>query len=387
MNLTKKNNAIIISHFMFKDTDNGAGIPHNIRNYLLSKINHINYIDHPFPGANYMYSESRIYTKNKLKRKEKFTKTNYPTPILFLIQYFITIYYIVKSGETYDLCFACDNLSVVACYPLKKFGVIKKLIYYSIDYSPKRYSNKFLNFTYHLIDRIACLLSDINWVTTKNITKEKLKNPESKFYSPFHVVLNGFNKKEIKVTQIGKINKFNLVFLGVLYKKQGVQLAIKNLPSLIKKFPKIHLTIIGSGEHENFLKEMTNKLRIKKYITFTGYMDNHLDVINVLNQSSIGLAPYVPDKDNFSIYGAPSKIRLYLLCGLPVITTDVPMIAKTIKKKNAGLVIKYNDRDFKNSIITLLTDKRLYEKQRKNALLLSNKYDIDKILDKAILNL
>jgi len=384
MKLRKTTNAVILSHFLFKDAEKGAGIPHNIRDYLKDKINHVTYIDHPFPGSSYPYSQMTIYKKGKMISQSTFFKTDFSAPLLFPTQLLINVYFLIKSGLKYELCFACDNHSTLSCYAFRKLGKIKRLIYYSIDFTWDRYENKLLNILYHAADRMACNLSDINWVVTSRITDIKMKNKNSHKYSPFQVVHNGFKKSEIQIAPINKIKKYNLIWGGVLYEKQGVQLAIKSMSKLKTQFPKLHLTIIGTGPHESKLKTLTRKLKLQSKVTFTGYIDDHKKINEYLTHSSIGLAPYTQTEGNFSFFGAPSKIRLYLLCGLPVITTSVPSIAKTIKKGGAGIVINYDESEYINAVTKLLSNRRFYLSARKSALRLSSKYDIDKILSKAI---
>jgi glycosyltransferase involved in cell wall biosynthesis len=71
------------------------------------------------------------------------------------------------------------------------------------------------------------------------------------------------------------------------------------------------------------------------------------------------------------------------LCGLPVITTNVPPIAKVIKKKNAGFVIPYSEEDLINSLETLLRNEKTFSLYSTNAIKLSNTYDDTLILERA----
>lgn len=385
MNFNEKTNIGIISHFAFKDTEKSAAFPENVLNLFSKKIGTFTRIDHSFPLSNFPASQITMY-KNGIKTYQLTSpKLELPTLILFMYQFFLTIFFLISKPVRYDLIIACDNLSLISVYILKRLGLIKKLIYYTVDYTPKRYSNPFLNSLYHRMDRLASKLSDANWVTVENMITAKVKNGLNLEKSaPFAIVPIGFNKEKIITKPIHKVDRFHLIFVGILYEKQGIQLVIKVLPKLIKKFPKVRFTIIGSGPFETQLKKSVGLLNLNSYVTFTGYINSHKKIVALLTDTGgIGLATYVPSIGNYTYYADPSKIKLYLLCGLPIITTNVPPIAKIIKKKKTGFVINYSQKDLMDALDSLLGKEKVYSTYRKNALQMANAYDNKLIFEKA----
>ena len=390
MNLNTKTKVAIISHFTFKDDENGEQFPGNIRNFLLKKIGKLVYIDHPFIESqgtisDFIASQMRIYESGEKKYQLTSPKLKLPALILFIYQLFLTIFFISWKPMKYDLCIACDNLSLISVFIFKKIGLIKKLIYYTVDYTPKRYSNSLLNNLYHRMDRLASMISDVNWVVVENMITAKAQNGlDFKKSAPFQIVPIGFNTENIFIKPNSQIDRFNLVFVGYLFEKQGLQLVIEILPALIKKFPQVHLTIIGSGPMESQIKRKVKLLNLRPYVTFTGHINNHQKIVNILTKSGgIGLAPYIPSIGDYTYFADPSKIKLYLLCGLPVITTKVPPIAKEIAKKEAGFAIDYSEQELIDSLTTLLNDEKTYSEFRQNVLKLGKSYDINLTLDKA----
>lgn len=384
MNLNKQTNIVIISHFAFKDEEKGEVFPQNIRNFLLKKIGKMTYIDHPFPLSNFPASQITIYEKGVKTYQLTSPKLELPTLLLFIYQFFLTIFFLIRKPIKYDLCIACDNLSLISIFIFKKFGFIKKVIYYTVDYTPKRYNNLVLNSLYQYLDKVCCRISDTNWVTVENMITAKVQNGLNlKKCSPFQVVPIGFSREDIFVKPVKLVNRFSLVFVGVLYEKQGLQLVIKVLPKLIKKFPEITLTIIGSGPFETEIKKLVKKQNLTSRVHFTGYINNQKEVVKLLTDSGIGLATYVPSLGDFTYNADPSKIKLYLLCGLPVVTTKVPPIAKEIAKKKAGLVINYTEQDLINNMEYLIKNRDIYQKFRENALKMAKDFDNNLILTKA----
>lgn len=394
MNLNKKTHIAIISHFTLKDGEKGEQFPGNIRSFLLKKIGKVIYIDHPFIqsqkiASDFLASQMRIYDQGVKTYQLTSPKLKLPTLILFIYQLFLTIFFIIWKPMKYDLCIACDNLSLISVFILRKVGLIKKLVYYTVDYSPKRYSNSLLNNLYQQMDRVASRISDVNWVAVENMITAKVENGlDLKKCAPFQVVPMGFNKENISIKPIDKIDRFNLIFVGFLFEKQGLQLVIKALPKLIKKFPQIHLTIIGSGPIETHIKKSVELLNLNSHVTFTGYINNHQKIVDILtNSGGIGLATYIPSIGDYTYNADPSKIKLYLLCGLPVITTKVPPIAKEIERRKAGFVIDYSQKDLLNVLENLLKDHKTYSIVRQNALKMAEAYDTNLILNEAFKDL
>lgn len=109
-----------------------------------------------------------------------------------------------------------------------------------------------------------------------------------------NTLLNKINKKlKIDVIPMGvdcttfnptKINqsikkKYNirgplLLFVGRLTEKKGVEFLIKSMPEILKKHPKAKLMIIGSGELEKKLKDLTIQLKLADRILFMGPLTN-----------------------------------------------------------------------------------------------------------------
>ena len=383
MNLNKDTSVVIISHFSFKDEGEGEVFPQNIRNFLLKRVGKLTYIDHPFPLSNFPASQKTIFDQGVKSYQLTSPKIELPTLILFIYQFFLTIFFMLNKPVKYDLVIACDNLSFISVFILRRLGLIKKIIYYTVDYTPKRYENKLLNNLYQFMDKVTCSLSDNNWITVSEMLSAKVKNGLNlKKATPFQLVPIGFSKENIPTLGIEKVNRFSLIFVGVLYEKQGLQLVIKALPKLVKKYPKIKLTIIGSGPYESRIKLLIRQLHLNSRITFTGYINNHRRVVELLTEGGVGLATYDPKLGDYTYYADPSKIKLYLLCGLPVITTQVAPIAKEILRKKAGLVINYQDQDLLKALDFLFSENK-YIRFRENALEIAKEFDNEMILNKA----
>jgi glycosyltransferase involved in cell wall biosynthesis len=156
------------------------------------------------------------------------------------------------------------------------------------------------------------------------------------------------------------------------------------MEELIKKFPDVRLEIIGTGPFEGELKEMVKRKKLEKWVNFLGRM-GHDKLMQYLPTCGIALATYEPDPNSITYYADPTKPKEYLACGLPVIITKVPWIAKEIEKAPMGIAINYDKYELVSAITKLLSDESFYKKCRDNAMEFASKLDLNKIFGKAFI--
>ncbi|MBI5123450.1 glycosyltransferase [Candidatus Roizmanbacteria bacterium] len=386
MQLSEISNVLVISHY-YKRTTAGGGPPQEIRDFLLPKIKKVYYIEHPFPQADDHRSSITIYSDGKIEKKNFTPSLRGPQILFYIFDIFLTFYFFLLIKKRIDVCIALDNLNTVNILPLKKIGLVKKLVFYTIDYNPKRFENKILNDIYHFLDRISCYYSDAIWVLSKKMDTTRAKNKvDIKKMAKSILLPMGANLERINILPLNKISRNQIAFTGFLMKKQGVQVILQALPEVIKKIPDVKFIIIGQGEYENQLKNLSKSLKITKHVDFKGFVNDHREVENILCKSAIGVATYEDTQDNYTMFTDPGKPKLYLGCGLPVVITNVPQVAKTIASRNAGLIVKYNKKSVADALIKLLSDENLYKNFRENAIKLSKEYNTNSLINNALKN-
>lgn len=384
MKILPTSNVLIISHY-YKRTSSGGGPPQEIRGFFLPKVSNVYYIEHPFPQADDKRSSITIYENGKIKKQIFTPSRSGPQLLFYILDIFLTFYFVLLAKTKFDLCVSLDNLNTVSVLPFKKFGIIKKLVFYTIDYNPQRFENKTLNNIYHFLDRLACYYADAIWVLSKKMDKARIKNKVSVKKMAQSILLPmGANLERIKTLPFTEIQRHQIVYAGFLMEKQGVQLAIESLLKVIEKVPDVKFIIIGQGEYEKKLRILARKLKLLNHVDFKGFVKDHKELENILCKSAIGIAPYVNSPDNYTMFTDPGKPKLYLGCGLPVVITDVPAIARIIQSKKAGLIVEYQTKSVADALIKLLSNDKLYLEYRKNAIELSKKYNTNSLIANAL---
>ena len=382
MSLSSK--VLIISHY-YKRTLTGGGPPQEVRDFFLPKVKKLYYIEHPFPSASDHKSSMTIYRDGRLE-KQIFSPPVYgPDWLRYILNVIFALYFYIRSPLVYDICVSLDNLNTFSVLPLRKLNLIKRLVFYTIDYTPLRFKNVILNSIYHFVDRLACYNADAIWILSPRMILARKQNGVDikRIAQSIHLPM-GANLERIKIQHLNRINRHQIVYAGFLMEKQGIQLAIESLPKVIEKIPDVKFIIIGQGEYERKLKQLVKNLKIAKYVDFKGFVEDHEELEKILSKSALAVASYVDTPDNYTRYTDPGKVKLYLGCGLPVIMTDVPQIARVIKSKKAGIIADYNSNSFAESIIKLFSNDKLYNKYRENAIKLSKNYNTNTLIEKAL---
>lgn len=345
------------------------------RKYTSTKCNIYTIIDHPLHPLASAQSKLSVYKKGKMQKHSVLFRIPGPYSLNFLKDFFLTIFWGMKTGFVYNIAFGANNLNTLSLLVLKKLGRVKKVIFISIDYTPNRYDNPILDSLYHWFDRIACYSADVIWNSSGRMNQARVRNGViAKKIAHTIVMPDGSNFDYRKRLPIDKIDRNLIIFAGHMRPVMGVELILDALIDVLKTMPAAKLLLIGGGPELEKYKQHAKKLGLEKKAVFTGFLQSHDEVDDLLCRGAIGLALFAPDKSSYEYYSDVGKPKAYLAAGMPVIITRVPEIADIIDKNKAGIVIKYDKKELVNALVTLLKDDKMYKEHRNNAISLSKKY-------------
>lgn len=374
-----RNSFVVVTHAVLSDTRDVAGPAHNIVSYLDKKNQDYLFIRHSlFKG-----DKTLIHLKKEGKSREFELESysNFGEPVNRILEGFQTIKIINKYLRNEKTVYiGIDPLNSLWGLILKKTGKVSDLISFTVDYSPKRFENKILNSVYHFIDKITLRFSDQAWSVSSRIFDLRLR--QGKKSDDLFLIPNAPAVRELKKLINKNPNPFNLITIGTISKALDFGLIIDAMQMLVKKYPKLKLTIIGQGDGMNDLRENIQRKKLTKNIVLAG-LKTHKEVFEILSSQGIGIAIYT-DNAPWSFYSDSMKARDYLALGLPVIISGNIGTAAEIKKSNAGINIKKDKRDLSEAIEKLISDKKLYMILRENALKMSDETDIEKTLNNAL---
>lgn len=390
MNLKKRIRALNVVIALHEYTQLGPG--HDLRQFLLEKaINNLLFITHPLLYDKESYQKSsgcKFYIHGQFFHQTNARHWRLPEPFLYVKDFLYTLFWVFSQKVHQNLFVGLDPLNALSGIALKQAGFVDKVVYYSIDYFPRRFKNPLMNKIYHLGDRLAVRFSDETWNVGARMAQARKEygNMRSNDYARQYVLPIGVWLSNVK--RESNFDSHKLVFAGHLLDHMGVDLAIKALPLIIKHAPNASLQIIGRGPVEEELRRFSRDLGIERNVTFSGWIEKRQEFIKELSGSAIGVATFNTKILDDKVRNAdPGKIKDYMVAGLPVIVTRAIFNYDKIQRTLCGVVIDYNTHEFASAVLKLMNNPPLLRKYKKNALLYVSQFDWELLFTKALLRL
>lgn len=126
-------------------------------------------------------------------------------------------------------------------------------------------------------------------------------------------------------------DKFTLFTLRRLVPRMGLEELIHAMKILVEHFGGIHLIIGGRGILESQLKRLARSLRLRRYVTFTGYIDE--EKLPLYYQAADIFVLPTKDLEGFGLVTIEA-----LACGTPVLATPVGANLEILGKFDKNLL-------------------------------------------------
>ncbi len=170
------------------------------------------------------------------------------------------------------------------------------------------------------------------------------------------VIYNPINIKEIQTfsqkplePEYQKIFKCSIIInVGRLIKEKGQEYLIEAFKEVKKEIPKAKLLILGTGELESYLKDLTKKLCLENDVLFLGWQKNPF---KFLTRAKVFVLSSLTE-------GFPNSLIEAMACGVPVVSTSCPSGPnEIIKNRENGILVPVADEQaLARAIIELLND-------------------------------
>ena len=159
---------------------------------------------------------------------------------------------------------------------------------------------------------------------------------------------------------------FTLGFIGSFYDYEGLDLAIRAMPLLLKKNPAIRLLLVGTGLQDQILRNLAVELKVDKEVVFTGKIpfsevERYYSVIDLLvyPRKLLRLTDIV----------TPLKPLEAMAQGKVFIASDVGGHRELVRHGETGILFKADCLDaFVDAVLYVLCSKELRNKLKKNGI-------------------
>lgn len=303
-------------------------------------------------------------------------------PVRYFFDFLSTVWWLICHGPV-DTVIGCGASDAFAGLVGRTIGRARRVVLYSIDYTPVRFRQPVLNFIFRAVER-ACV-RHCDWVW--NLSAEMAARRDRAWLRPGHgarqlIVPHG-SGFDIGSRPRPAKEPATLAFVGHLLEKQGVQHVLAAMPTILESIPNARFVVMGTGPYEAELKAQAQRLGVEEHVEFTGYIADFGVIQNRLAVATLGVAPYIRELDTFTQFADPGKIKDYFAAGLPVITTSVPPIAAVVAAQGAGAVVAGLPDDIAAAVTRFLLDEKLHGQASLSALRLAEAYDWTRIFTTA----
>lgn len=202
------------------------------------------------------------------------------------------------------------------------------------------------------LDRLLAKNTD-KIIAISNKVKEFTSKQEGIEEDKFEVIYNGVDSNEFLPTDSRKAIReklnlgeadFVLGTVGALITQKGHYYLIQAVFQLVKRYPNIILLVLGTGELEEKLQKIVDKLRLKKNVHFLGL---RRDIPDFLNCMDIFIFPSLWEGLGIALLEA-------MLMELPVIASSVDGILEIIENGKNGILVPSGNAEALNRAIDRL---------------------------------
>jgi glycosyltransferase involved in cell wall biosynthesis len=359
----------------------GSGPADALEEYLRERADRVVVIRHAFSYAQQVDSAVRRWEKGRLVESGRVPwHARVPGPITWTKDLALDVLWGERTAGTIDVFVGIDSLNAAAGLALRRAGKTRRVVFWTIDYVPDRFESQLLNRIYHRFDRLCVRSCDETWNLSPRMEPARRQRGVS---GPQRVVPMGANVRTPRPPAHPK----QAIFVGHLLEKQGVQLVLRAFPLVRERVPEARLVIVGDGPYRDRLESLARELGLDDAVEFTGYLDRHDEVEDLIAGSAVGLAVYDPSLASFTEFADPGKIKNYLAAAIPVITTPVVHSAPELTASNAGVVVDYERSTVADALVAILGDLEQQRTMRAAAGALGKEADWTAVFDRAFIGL
>lgn len=393
MQITKECNALISGQHLTSRTE-------AVRDFLVSRIKTVSVIGLGSFALNKKENHAFFYEEGALRRHFVFNhnvlKLIKDRDILILCTFIFYCLDIVRSlfifRRKFDLFIGVSQSSGLLGLILKSMGICERCIYYAIDYyAPyrqediKEYYKCFSRFEglfnrlANWVDRLIITYADEVWDISTRIEEGRIKlgyQEEGKRSYKKKVAPLGYDREFFRYRPIDKIDRYSIVFVGVVTDRQGLELMLEAMPSLLDIMPKLNVKIVGTGPFLPAFKEMVRSRHMHSYFKFYGFVEDIGEMLDIIASCAVGVSVWDDKRDKIvqAYYGDPGKTKLYSTCGLPVVVSNFTEYSGVIAQHKAGVAVSYDSAELANALKEILADDKRYSECKANAVFVAKEY-------------
>ena len=179
--------------------------------------------------------------------------------------------------------------------------------------------------------------------------------------------------------------RIQIVTIARLVEKKGVEYGVRAVAKLAKNNRDIQYNIVGDGYLREPLERLIQELEVSDTVKLIGWKQQQ-EIIEILNDADILLAPSVTSQKNGDQEGIPIVLMEAMAMGLPIISTQHSGIPELVQNNVSGFLVPEQDVEgLTEKLNYLLEHPEIWPKMgQAGRLYIQEHHDIDKLNDQLV---
>ncbi len=178
-------------------------------------------------------------------------------------------------------------------------------------------------------------LRTADWVTAvSKATLSDLINISPEIKNRSSVIYNGLNVMDV-IPESLSLDPPQILCLGRLIYPKGFDLAITAFATILNRYPKARLRIVGEGPQQSHLEKQATSLGLTDSVDFLGRVEPE-KVPDVINQASVVVMPSRSE-------GFPMRALEAAMMARPVVATPAGGLPEAVVHEETGLIVEHEN--------------------------------------------
>lgn len=260
--------------------------------------------------------------------------------------------------EQADIYHCLDPWCLAIGLSIKRRRRVVGVIYESSEWFPRMYLDRkdfplplrwlgwlLVSYLEYQATKRADEILETNWSRAQRFLRRRRTPVQVPNYPPLELM--GTPQKERKPW---------FVYTGLICRPRGFDRLLQALAAIKADFPEVRLLVVGDFDPRDNIEEWSKKFiereNLEKNVLFLPKTNSYAEIFDILKPCLAGLILLQPERKN-DWTNQPNKLFEFMGCGLAVIASNFPEIARPVKEAEAGWLI--NPKDNKAIALALAT--------------------------------
>lgn len=250
---------------------------------------------------------------------------------------------------------ASDLAGAFVLIPIKWFAGVRMLLHLQFQFfemSPSAFP-RWKRWAFRVGAKIACRYADSIRCVSQDIRQQALRagvDPGKLVVIPARADTALFDPAKVPSRPAGQGR--DLLYVGSLARVKGVDILLRALQEVVRRFPEVRLRLVGDGPEREALKQQADRTNLSNAVEFLGSV-HYSAIPEILGTADVFVFPSLSEAMGRAMLEAMAMER-------PVVASRVGGIAEAVRDGKEGFLVPSGDpRALATAVCRILDDPAL----------------------------